>query len=117
MIPSDSLEPLIELSYHLSRIRFTGKIFILNGLNLAASRGQDPQEIAALRDDLPSWVMFVSFEGYGLLPEEKVQYLEDDLRELAASYGLQPQTDDLRDQGGGVLPSPYRSLRLIPTGS
>ena len=30
MIPSGSLEPLIDLSYHLSRIRFTGKIFILN---------------------------------------------------------------------------------------
>ena len=93
LIPSDSLEPLIELSYHLSRIRFTGKIFILNGLNLAAVAGQDPQEIAALRDGMPPWVMFVGFEGCGLLPEEKVQYLSDDLEELAASYGLQPQTE------------------------
>ncbi len=93
MIPSDSLEPLIELSYHLSRIRFTGKIFILNGLNLAAITGDDPREIADSRGGLPAWVMFVGFEGCGLLPEEKVQYLSDDLGELAASYGLQPQTE------------------------
>ena len=45
-----------------------------------------------MRDGLPPWVMFVGFEGCGLLPEEKVQYLADDLEELAASYGLQPQT-------------------------
>jgi FAD/FMN-containing dehydrogenase len=93
MIPSEGLEPLIELSYHLSRIRFTGKIFMLNGLNLAAVTGRDPQEIATLGNSLPAWVMFVGFEGCGLLPEQKVQYLSDDLGELAASYGLQPQTE------------------------
>ncbi len=71
-IPSASLEPLIELSYHLTRIRFTGNIFIVNGLNLAALLRNGSQEIAALRDGLPPWVMFVGCEGYGLLPEEKV---------------------------------------------
>jgi len=92
LIPSDELKPLIELSYHLSRIRFTGKIFILSGLDLAAMSREDSGQIAALRDELPPWVMFVGFEGCGLLPEEKVQYLVDDLAELAASYGLHPQT-------------------------
>jgi FAD/FMN-containing dehydrogenase len=93
LIPSPDLEPLIELSYHLTRIRFTGKIFVVNGLNLAAITHEDPHQIAAVRDSLPSWVMFVGFEGCGLLPEEKVRYLEDDLKELAESYGLQPQTE------------------------
>ncbi len=37
--------------------------------------------------------MFVSCEGYGPLPAEKVQYLEADLRELAGAYGLEPQTE------------------------
>jgi FAD/FMN-containing dehydrogenase len=118
MIPSEDLEPLIELSYHLSRIRFTGKIFILNGLNLAAINGQDPQAIAALRDGLPSWVMFVGFEGCGLLPEEKVRYLEDDLAELASSYGLQPQIEisGIKAQELYLLltqpsPDPYWKLR------
>ncbi len=40
LIPSAGLEPLIELSYRLTRIRFTGSIFILNGLNLACLMGQ-----------------------------------------------------------------------------
>lgn len=110
MIPNDSLEPLIELSYHLTRIRFTGEILILNGLNLAAVAQQDPRQIAALRDGLPSWVMFVGFEGCGLLPEEKVRYLEDDLEELAASYGLQ-----LRSEVSGIKAAEFYPLLTRPS--
>jgi FAD/FMN-containing dehydrogenase len=93
LVPSDSLEPLIELSYYLTRIRFTGNIFILNGCNLASLMSQTAGEIATLRDKLPAWVMFVSCEGYGPMPEEKVEYLEADLRETATKNGLDVQTD------------------------
>jgi hypothetical protein len=93
LIPGDSLESLIELTYYLTRIRFTGSIFILNGCNLAGLMRTDSQEIAALRDSLPDWVLFVSCEGYGPMPEEKVAYLETDLQEQAASRGLELKTD------------------------
>lgn len=92
-LPSQELEPLIELSYHLTRIRYTGKIFLLNGVNLASMVGGNSKDIAALGSALPAWLMFVGYEGYGLLPKEKMQYLEEDLRELAASYGLQPEAE------------------------
>ncbi len=62
--------------------------------------------------------MFVGFEGCGLLPEEKVQYLEDDLQELAASYGLQPQTEISGVKAGEFYrllmqpsPDPYWKLK------
>lgn len=119
LIPSDSLEPLIELSYHLTRIRFTGNIFILNGLNLACLMCHTPQEISTLRDSLPTWVMFVSCEGYGPLPEQKVEYLEADLRELAGSYGLDLHTDISGISAGEFSrllslpsPEPYWKLRF-----
>jgi FAD/FMN-containing dehydrogenase len=92
LIPSTTLDNLIQLSYKLTRIRFSGNIFILNGLNLACLLRHTPAEITALSEKLPPWVMFVSCEGYGPLPEEKVQYLEADLKELAASFGLKIQT-------------------------
>jgi hypothetical protein len=118
-IPSNNLEPLIELSYYLTRIRFTGNIFILNSLNLASLMGRTPREIITLRDGLPTWILFVSCEGYGLLPEEKVQYLEADLRELAASYKLELYTDISKISAAefaGLLslpsPEPYWKLRL-----
>ncbi|HSW57179.1 MAG TPA: FAD-binding oxidoreductase [Dehalococcoidales bacterium] len=92
-VPNARLEPLIELSYKLTRIRFTGSIFILNGLNLAALLRHSPSEISRLSRQLPPWIMFVSCEGYGPLPAEKVQYLEADLKELASSFGLSVETE------------------------
>jgi hypothetical protein len=119
LIPSAGLEPLIELSYHLTRIRFTGNIFILNGCNLACLMRHTPQDIATLRDSLPAWVMFVSCEGYGPMPDEKVQYLEADLRELAGVYSLGLRTDisGVNAEGFSRLlplpsPEPYWKLRL-----
>jgi FAD/FMN-containing dehydrogenase len=93
LIPSEDVAPLIDLSYKLVRARLGEHLFILNGLNLACLLGRTAQEIRKLRDILPPWVMFVSFEGYGNLPEEKVQYQEADLGEMARSGGLSPATD------------------------
>ena len=118
LISSTCLEPLIQLSYKLTFIRFTGNIFILSGLNLAAILRRTPDEIDALRDKLPPWVMFVSCEGYGPLPEEKVQYLEADLRELAGSYSLNIETalngaeaEELAPLLTKPSPEPYWKLR------
>jgi len=119
LIPCDILESLIELSYKLTRIRFTGNIFILNGLNLACLLKHTPEEIRDSGKKLPPWVMFVSCEGYGLLPEEKVQYLEADLKDLAESYGVKVETaagdieaDEVADLLTVPSPDPYWKQRL-----
>jgi hypothetical protein len=119
LIPHTSLEPLIELSYHLTRIRFSGNVFILNGLNMACLMKKSAQEIRSLRDSLPPWIMFVSCEGYGPLLEEKVQYMEADLKELAGSCGLTLNTGISRIESEafeGLLtrpsPEPYWKMRL-----
>jgi hypothetical protein len=118
-IVNDSLEPLLELSYYLTRIRFTGNIFILNGLNLACLTRHNPAEIAALRGSLPPWVLFISFEGYGPLPEEKIKYLESDLKELSISYGLDLHTSvpglkaqELANLLSRPSPEPYWKMRF-----
>lgn len=110
LIPSTTLEPLIELSYKLTRIRFSGKIFILNGLNLACLLHHAPQQIEALAGNLPSWVMFVSCEGYGPLPKEKVEYLEADLKELCESFGVMAET-----AVGGVAATEVAALLSVPS--
>ncbi len=119
LVPGSSLDSLIQLSYRLTFIRFTGHIFILNNVNLACLLKKTPQEIAALYAELPPWVMFVSCEGYGPLPEEKVEYLETDLKELAASFGLKVETalggaraQDLASLLAAPSHEPYWKLRL-----
>jgi FAD/FMN-containing dehydrogenase len=93
LVPSRDIEPLIDMSYQLSRVRLGDHCFILNGLNLACLLAQNAHEVEALRYNiLPPWTLLVSFEGYGELPEEKVQYQEADFREIAQSYHLEPVT-------------------------
>jgi FAD/FMN-containing dehydrogenase len=91
LVPSESIEPLIDLSYRFVRFRFGGSLFILNGLNLACLLGNSSRGIQDLRKALPPWVLFVSFEGYGVLPEDKVEYEEADFRAMALSCHLTPE--------------------------
>ncbi len=115
---SEDLEQLVELSYHLCRVRYPGTIFLLNGTNLAGMVRSTPQGIHALRSTLPTWLLFVGYEGYGLLPEEKMDYLEADLRESASTYGLELATElsGVRAESVyrlllGPSPEPYWKLR------
>jgi FAD/FMN-containing dehydrogenase len=91
LVPSTRIEPIIDVTYHLLRIRFGGSLFILSGLNLACLLGGDPRGIEELRGILPPWVLFASFEGYGVLPEDKIAYEETDFRASAQSSGLKPE--------------------------
>ena len=104
LVPSTDIEPLIELSYQLAKFRFGGSLFILNSLNLACLLGQTARQIQELRDTLPPWVLFISFEGYGVLPGAKVAYEEADCRSMAQSCGLKPETAISGASADVVLP-------------
>ncbi len=119
LVPSDSLEPLIDLIYQPLKFRLGGKLFILNGLNLACLLGGSPGEIQELKKALPPWMLFVSFEGYGVLPEDKVAYEEADFTAMAESCGLKPQpvvsdvkADDLNALLSRPSPEPYWKTKL-----
>jgi FAD/FMN-containing dehydrogenase len=90
-VPSPVLDPLVELSYRLVKIRLGDHCFIMNRLNLACLLGHTSEEIKKLRDILPAWVLFISFEGYGELPEEKVHYQEADFKDIAKAILLTPR--------------------------
>jgi FAD/FMN-containing dehydrogenase len=93
LVPSAQLEPLLELAYKVLRFRLGGKLFILNGLNLACLLGSGPSEIEERTNTLPPWVMVASFEGYGVLPEEKIEYEETDFRAMAETCGVKPASE------------------------
>jgi FAD/FMN-containing dehydrogenase len=92
LVPAANIDPLIDLSYQLLRIRLGDHCFILNGLNLACLLAGTADGIQALKKVLPEWVLIVSFEGTGEMPEEKVQYQEADFEDIARFCRLQPAT-------------------------
>jgi FAD/FMN-containing dehydrogenase len=119
LVPSDNLEPLIDLIYRPLKFRLGGKLFILNGLNLACLLGGNTREIQKLRDSLPPWVLFISFEGYGVLPEEKVAFEEADFTAMARSFNLMPavkipgaSAEDLSRLLSRPSPEPYWKTRF-----
>ena len=119
LVPSKAIEPLIDLSYRLLRFRLGASQFILNGLNLACLLGQSPDEIQQLRKTAPPWVLFISFEGYGVLPEEQVAYESADFRDMARAGGLKLVTEvagakaeELMARLAPPSPEPYWKLRF-----
>ncbi|MDD2735532.1 MAG: FAD-binding oxidoreductase [Desulfuromonadaceae bacterium] len=81
-------EPLIDLSYQLSRRRLGEEHFLVNAFQFATMMA-DKGEIAALAEKLPAWILTVKLTAGGMLPEEQMAYQEKDLRELAQARGVE----------------------------
>jgi FAD/FMN-containing dehydrogenase len=88
LVPAERLEDLIDFTYRLLRFRFGDELFILNGACLAQILRHDAAGVAALRDTLPPWTVVVGMTGGHILPRERVQAAEDDIRDIAQEFGL-----------------------------
>jgi FAD/FMN-containing dehydrogenase len=84
LVTSEAVDPLLDLSQRLIRLRLGESCFIVNDLNLAALLAESPEKIRDLRDILPRWILVLTFEGYGVMPEEKVAYQVADFKEMLA---------------------------------
>ena len=87
-ISADDLKDLTECAYRLLRVRLGDEFLVLNSANLAAVLSKDTDEIQALKDKLPSWVIIMGIAGRDLFPEEKVDFQEKDTRDMAQQAGL-----------------------------
>jgi FAD/FMN-containing dehydrogenase len=87
-VPASSLEELTELAYSILRIRFADEFLILNNWNLAMLLGKDPNRISTIAAELPPWMLLVGIAGKDTLPEERVEYQQKDISEMAQKCGL-----------------------------
>ena len=117
-VPSGRLDDLIDLTYRLLRFRFGDELLLLSSSNLASILGDGVDQIITLREKLPPWVMLVGVAGRSILPRERVEFQEKDIREIAQRFGLQLLPAVPGTTGGEVLeailnPSrePYWKLR------
>jgi FAD/FMN-containing dehydrogenase len=78
------LEELIDFGFAIQRARLPDHCLILNRVNLSAILGDAPSKA------LPPWVLFYTISGYEHFPEERVDYIERDIGELAATAGVNP---------------------------
>ena len=121
-IPADDLTGLIECAYRLLRVRLGDEFLVLDCANLAAILSTDADEVQALRDKLPPWAIIMGIAGRDLFPEEKVNFQEEDTRDIVQQLGLKllPEVSGIGgDQVMSALlnPSPEPYWKLIYKGA
>jgi FAD/FMN-containing dehydrogenase len=87
-IPAEHLEDLTDCAYRLLRLRLGDEFLLLNNSNLAYILGNGADKIGALREELPPWVIVIGIAGRDILPEERVEVQEKDIRDITKQFGL-----------------------------
>jgi len=87
-VPSSRLDNLIDFLYGVLRFRFGDQLLILNSWSLASILGSGADQIEALMEKLPPWVVLVGIGGRDTLPEESVDFQEKDISDIAQKFGL-----------------------------
>ena len=90
-IPFERLEDAAEPVYRLQRRMLGSECLVLNSFNLAAMLAEDNDDFNALREALPSYTIIQCLSGLHRLPEEKIEYEEEALMEVAAELHIEPQ--------------------------
>jgi FAD/FMN-containing dehydrogenase len=87
---SERIDTLIDFTYRIIRLRLGDECLVLNSFDLASILGIDNAGIEALRETLPPWVLLFCLAGYEWLPQERVEYQEKDVMEVARAHGVIP---------------------------
>ena len=88
-IPADNLTDPIESAYRLLRVRLGDEFLVLNSANLAAVLSTDLDEVQAMKEKLPPWVIIMGIAGRDLLPEQKVDFQEKDASDILRQSHLE----------------------------
>jgi len=84
-IPFGRVEEVAEPVYRIQRRMLGNECFVLNSFNLAAILAED-----SLRESLPPWTIIQCLSGLHRLPEEKIEYEEEALMEVASELHFEP---------------------------
>ena len=116
-VPAQKLEDLIDCAYRILRVRFGDELLILNSVDLASILSAKPDEIKALRQQLPPWVLVVGVAGRDYLPLQRVAYQEKDISDFVHQSGLEmvstvpgAESDDLLKRLLNPSEEPYWKL-------
>lgn len=82
------LEELIAFTYKLVKFRFGDELFIVNNTCMAQLLSSEADEIATLKSKLPLWTVVLSITGGNHFPQEQVSAQEQDIADIAQSFGL-----------------------------
>ncbi|MDH5695612.1 MAG: FAD-binding oxidoreductase [Dehalococcoidia bacterium] len=88
-ISFDDIEQAIEPIYRVQKRMIGSECLLLNNLNLAAILTEKwPEDFETLRKVLPPWTLILVLAGGWRRPEERIEYEEDALCEIAVELSI-----------------------------
>lgn len=87
-VPASEADRLIEFMYRILRFRLGDELFLLNSTALAGILAEGGEKLAGLKTKLPAWTVVVGVTGGEILPAERVEAQENDIRDIAQENGL-----------------------------
>jgi FAD/FMN-containing dehydrogenase len=87
-LSAQNLLDLIDCAYRLLKARLGDEFLLMNNSNLACLLGETADEIRTLKEEFSPWVILIGIAGRDILPEEKVETQEKDIRDIAQDSGL-----------------------------
>jgi hypothetical protein len=90
LVGSSNLDPLLEMTSWLIRLRMVNECFILNNTNLAAIFAKKwPRDYQNLKDTLPAWTLFYTVAGYEYFPEERISAHIKEISDITQRLGVE----------------------------
>ena len=86
----NGLDGLIDFTYRILKPKLPDECLILNRVDFASIYRGDSKEIGELCRNLPEWILIYSIGGYEYFPEERVDYIEKDIADIAVEIGVKP---------------------------
>ncbi|MGE4483732.1 MAG: FAD-binding oxidoreductase [Oscillospiraceae bacterium] len=90
LVPAKTEKELIEFIYQVVRKRFSDELFLMNSAQLASLAGENEEQITSLKAELPPYIAVVGVGGRDLLPQERMQQQEADIKDIAQQLGFVP---------------------------
>ncbi len=92
LVPSDKPDTLIDFASKLLRIRFHDEMLLFNASTLATALGEGADQIKSLQEQLPPWTLVLGITGRDILAEDRVAFLEADIKDFAQKAGVSLET-------------------------
>jgi FAD/FMN-containing dehydrogenase len=89
LVPAKELDDLLDFTYRILKFRYADELFLMNNTSLACVLADNAGQIKELKDKIPPWVVIVGIAGREELPEERVEFQEKDISEIAGQFGLE----------------------------
>ena len=89
-VTAPRLDDLVDFTYRIQRAKLPDECFILNHVALASIICVDIQEHDNMVKTLPEWLLFYAVAGYEHFPQERVDYITQDIAEIARMCSVNP---------------------------